>query len=326
MRSPVPLLRRSPVIDEQVLDRDRARQEPGSSAGDDGTPRTVARSHRRHDRPRRPRRGAAKPQRTSGAQFSPAGYSTLIKRAGQDGVLTITVGQRDDLSRGASEGAAGGIDRCHPPPPVRCGQAGAAGRDQAGDERDRERHEAGCEPAQFRRGATRDSRFAQGRRLERGDPARLCQGLSIRGIGRGALGDVGREDFDTRPPDRGRPLRSDHHRRQDHRPGMGDRARADPAAARTEPGDIARRHRSRPRQFRAPDALDRGARGRFLEDPPDAASSSCERQIASGASQHLASYDSLPRARCHSGQSGRSKCWKPTFNRMRTGSATTDSR
>jgi uncharacterized protein (DUF2336 family) len=34
----------------------------------------------------------------AGAQFSNAGYSALIKRAGQDGVLTLTVGQRDDLS------------------------------------------------------------------------------------------------------------------------------------------------------------------------------------------------------------------------------------
>ena len=34
----------------------------------------------------------------SGALFSQAGYSALIKRAGQDGVLAITVGQRDDLS------------------------------------------------------------------------------------------------------------------------------------------------------------------------------------------------------------------------------------
>jgi uncharacterized protein (DUF2336 family) len=34
----------------------------------------------------------------AGALFSQAGYSTLIKRANQDGVLTLTVGQRDDLS------------------------------------------------------------------------------------------------------------------------------------------------------------------------------------------------------------------------------------
>ena len=33
-----------------------------------------------------------------GAQFSPVGYSTLIKRAGQDGVLTLAVGRRGDLS------------------------------------------------------------------------------------------------------------------------------------------------------------------------------------------------------------------------------------
>jgi uncharacterized protein (DUF2336 family) len=34
----------------------------------------------------------------AGAHFSQAGYSALIKRAGHDGVLTLTVGQRDDLS------------------------------------------------------------------------------------------------------------------------------------------------------------------------------------------------------------------------------------
>jgi uncharacterized protein (DUF2336 family) len=34
----------------------------------------------------------------AGAQFSPTGYSALIKRASRDGVLTLTVGQRDDLS------------------------------------------------------------------------------------------------------------------------------------------------------------------------------------------------------------------------------------
>src|SRR5882672_5701290 len=34
----------------------------------------------------------------AGAAFSTDGYSTLIKRAGQDGVLTLKIGQRDDLS------------------------------------------------------------------------------------------------------------------------------------------------------------------------------------------------------------------------------------
>jgi uncharacterized protein (DUF2336 family) len=34
----------------------------------------------------------------AGAQFSQTGYSSLIKRAGGDGVLTLAVGQRDDLT------------------------------------------------------------------------------------------------------------------------------------------------------------------------------------------------------------------------------------
>jgi uncharacterized protein (DUF2336 family) len=34
----------------------------------------------------------------AGAQFSQTGYSSLIKRAGGDGVLTLTVGQRNDLT------------------------------------------------------------------------------------------------------------------------------------------------------------------------------------------------------------------------------------
>ena len=34
----------------------------------------------------------------AGAEFSESGYTELIKRANQDGVLTLTVGQRDDLS------------------------------------------------------------------------------------------------------------------------------------------------------------------------------------------------------------------------------------
>src|SRR5258708_6240202 len=36
---------------------------------------------------------------------------------------------------GAVERSTGGIDGYRPPPPVRCGQARQAGRDQAGDER-----------------------------------------------------------------------------------------------------------------------------------------------------------------------------------------------
>ena len=51
-----------------------------------------------------------------------------------------------------------------------------------------------------------------------------------------------------------------------HRSRMGDRARADPASARSEPDGIPRRHRKRAGELRAPDALDRPARRRVLED------------------------------------------------------------
>src|SRR5450432_3965742 len=47
---------------------------------------------------------------------------------------------------------------------------------------------------------------------------------------------------------------------------MGDRARLDPAAARSEPGAVSHRHRERARQFRPSDAFDRRAGGEFLAD------------------------------------------------------------
>jgi uncharacterized protein (DUF2336 family) len=47
----------------------------------------------------------------AGAAFSPIGYSALVKRAAKDGVLTITVGQRHDLSdRLLKELLAGSVD------------------------------------------------------------------------------------------------------------------------------------------------------------------------------------------------------------------------
>ncbi|MFO1111548.1 MAG: DUF2336 domain-containing protein [Bradyrhizobium sp.] len=47
----------------------------------------------------------------AGAAFSTTGYSVLIKRAGQDGVLTLTIGQRDDLSdENLKELLSGSID------------------------------------------------------------------------------------------------------------------------------------------------------------------------------------------------------------------------
>ena len=71
----------------------------------------------------------------AGAMFSTGGYSTLIKRAGQDGVLTIKLGQRDDLSAEQLKDLLNGIHRRHPAPSPPDGQARAADRDQAGDER-----------------------------------------------------------------------------------------------------------------------------------------------------------------------------------------------
>jgi uncharacterized protein (DUF2336 family) len=92
-----PLLRRSPAIDPQAL-LEIARikgqghllamsERPALSP--DLTDVIVARGDREVVR-----RAAG----NAGAEFSHAGYSALIKRTGQDGVLAFTVGQRDDLS------------------------------------------------------------------------------------------------------------------------------------------------------------------------------------------------------------------------------------
>ena len=92
-----PLLRRSPVIDEAMLVEIATAKSQGHllaiaerpTLSPDLTDVIVARGDRNVVR------------RTAGnvgANFSADGYSTLIKRAGQDGVLTIRLGQRDDLS------------------------------------------------------------------------------------------------------------------------------------------------------------------------------------------------------------------------------------
>jgi uncharacterized protein (DUF2336 family) len=92
-----PLLRRSPVIDEQALvEIARAK----------GQGHLLAMAERRTLSPdltdvivrRGDRDVVRRAAGNAGAMFSPDGYSTLIKRAGQDGVLTLKVGQRDDLS------------------------------------------------------------------------------------------------------------------------------------------------------------------------------------------------------------------------------------
>src|SRR6195952_5460630 len=92
-----PLLRRSPVIDEQALIEIARLRGQGhllamserSTLSPDLTDVIVRRGDREVVR-----RAAG----NAGARFSQAGYSDLIKRAGQDGVLTLAVGKREDLS------------------------------------------------------------------------------------------------------------------------------------------------------------------------------------------------------------------------------------
>jgi uncharacterized protein (DUF2336 family) len=105
-----PLLRHSPVVDEQML------VDIASAKGQDHLLAMADRPSlspdltdvlvRRGDRDV-VRRAAG----NAGASFSADGYSTLIKRAGQDGVLTVRLGQRDDLSAGQLKDLlAGSID------------------------------------------------------------------------------------------------------------------------------------------------------------------------------------------------------------------------
>src|SRR5579864_2133236 len=92
-----PVLRRSPVLDEQALvEIARAKgqdhllamtERPKLSPG--LTDVMVQRGERDVIR-----RAAA----NAGAAFSAIGYSALVKRAAKDGMLTLTVGQRKDLS------------------------------------------------------------------------------------------------------------------------------------------------------------------------------------------------------------------------------------
>ncbi len=92
-----PLLRRSPVIDERALIEIARIKGQGHllamSERPTLSPDLTDVIVRRGDR-EAVRRAAG----NAGALFSQAGYSALIKRANQDGVLTLTVGQRDDLS------------------------------------------------------------------------------------------------------------------------------------------------------------------------------------------------------------------------------------
>jgi len=105
-----PVLRRSPVIDEGVLIEIARLKGQGHLLAMSERPRLSADLTdvivRRGDRDV-VRCTAA----NAGALFSQAGYSSLIKRAGKDGVLTLAVGQRDDLpDQLLKELLAGSID------------------------------------------------------------------------------------------------------------------------------------------------------------------------------------------------------------------------
>src|SRR6202171_5833357 len=92
-----PLLRRSPVIDQQALIEIARIKGQGHllamSERSTLSPGLTDVILRRGDR-EAVRRAAG----NAGAHFSQAGYSALIKRAGHDGVLTLTVGTREDVS------------------------------------------------------------------------------------------------------------------------------------------------------------------------------------------------------------------------------------
>jgi hypothetical protein len=92
-----PLLRRSPVLEEQVLIEIAHLKGQGHLLAMSERPKLSSDLTdvivRRGDRDV-VRRAAG----NAGAVFSDKGYSELIKRAGRDDVLTLTVGQRADLS------------------------------------------------------------------------------------------------------------------------------------------------------------------------------------------------------------------------------------
>ena len=230
----------------------------------------------------------------AGAAFSSDGYSTLIKRAGQDGVLTLRLGQRDDLSaEQLKELLAGSIDVVRRrlfevvKPERQAAIKQAMNEISGAAERVESRRD--FVPAQrtvlalHRAGELDEGAllgFAKAFKYEESVAALSAMtGVKIATLDR----------LISR-----RPLRSDPDRRQGHRSRMGDRARADPASARPEPGAVAGRHRKRAGEFRAPDALDRRARRRLLEDPPAGLSASRSPASASPLRSYMTALAKVP--------------------------------
>ena len=129
-----------------------------------------------------------------GRAFSHIGYSTLIKRASKDGVLTLKVGQRDDLSdaqlKDLLEGTIDVVRR-------RLFEVVKPDR-QADIKRAMNEINGVPEVVESRRDFVPAQRtilaLHKVRRAERGGAAWFCQGPSIRGIGRSTFRHVRRED------------------------------------------------------------------------------------------------------------------------------------
>jgi uncharacterized protein (DUF2336 family) len=92
-----PVLRRSPVLDEQMLVEIASVKGQGHLLAMTDRP-TLSPELTDVIIDRGDRDVVRRAAGNVGAAFSSNGYSTLIKRAGQDGVLTVRLGQRDDLS------------------------------------------------------------------------------------------------------------------------------------------------------------------------------------------------------------------------------------
>ena len=199
-------------------------------------------------------------------QFSQTGYSALIKRAGGDGVLTLTVGQRGDLSvpqlKDLLAGSADIVRRrlfevAKPDKKAAINQAmveiiGAPKQSEI--QRD-------FAPAQrailalHHAGELNEAallNFAKAHKYEE------CV-AALSALSAARIATIDRVVY-------GRPPRSDPDPGTRDRPRMGERARADPAAARPGTRAFGHRHRGSAAEFRAAGGLDRAAGAEFLAD------------------------------------------------------------